>query len=290
MKLERVWKMNKTINVLILLILLGACNNNSDQPARIALASVGDVILYYDEIPRLWQSDIAPQDSAAIIQNYINKWAKKELLFMKAEQNLPAELKDEIEKQLHETRSNLVIYQYQRQMMLEKMDTAISGTEIEQYYALNEKNFHLNSNIVKALFIKVPVETPGVDKIRSWARSGEPKDLQQLESYCYQFAEKYDDFGEDWVTMDKLSVELPQDIINQDEFLKWNKWYETSDSASVYMISIRDFRQRYSLAPFEYVKNDIKSIILNNRRFDFLQSLENGIYNEALKENTFKIL
>jgi hypothetical protein len=282
--------MNRTINLLILVILLISCNNKTVQTKRIALAKIGDVILYYDEIPKLLQPGITQQDSAANIQNYINKWAKKELLFMKAEQNLSAELKNEIEKQLHETRANLVIYQYQRQMMLEKMDTTISEGEIESYYATNEKNFHLNSNIVKALFIKVPVETPGIDKIRLWARSNEQKDLQQLESYCYQFAEKYDDFNEDWVTMDKLSVELPQDIVNQDEFLKWNTWFETKDSSSVYMISIRDYRLRYSLAPFEYVRNDIKSIILNNRRFDFLQSLENGIYNEAIKDNTFKIL
>jgi hypothetical protein len=282
--------MNRTINLLILIILLTSCNNKPDQAKRIALAKVGDVVLYYDEIPKLLQPGITPQDSVAIIQNYVNKWAKKELLYMKAEQNLSAELKSEIEKQLHDTRTNLVIYQYQRQMMLEKMDTTISEVEIESYYATNEKNFHLNSNIVKALFIKVPVETPGIDKIRLWARSNEQKDLQQLESYCYQFAEKYDYFNEDWVTMDKLSVELPQDIVNQDEFLKWNTWFETRDSASVYMISIRDYRLRYSLAPFEYVKNDIKNIILNNRRFNFLQSLENGIYNEAIKDNTFKIL
>jgi hypothetical protein len=143
---------------------------------------------------------------------------------------------------------------------------------------------------VKALFIKLPVETPGIDKVRTWARSSDQKELQQLESYCYQFAEKFDDFDEEWVTMDKLSVELPQDIVNKEEFLRRNTWYETSDSASVYMISIRDYRQRYSLAPFEYVKNDIVSIILNNRRFQFLQNLENGILNEALKANTFKIL
>jgi len=174
-------------------------------------------------------------------------------------------------------------------MMLEKMDTAITDEEIESYYATNEKNFHLNSNIVKALFIKVPLETPGLDKIRLLARSNEQKDLQQLESYCYQFAEKFDDFNEDWVTMDKLSIELPQDIVNQEEFLRKYTWFETRDSSSVYMISIRDYRQRYSLAPFDYVRNDIKSVILNSRRFEFLQSLENGIYNEALKENTFKL-
>lgn len=281
--------MNKITGFLIVLTFLAACNSMADQPKRIQVAKVGDVILYYDELPKLFQHGISPEDSIALIQNYINKWAKKELLFMKAEQNLTLDSKIEIDKQLKETRANLVIYQYQRQMMLEKMDTTITEEEKESYYATNEKNFLLNSNIVKALFIKVPVETPGLDKIRAWARSNDQKDFQQLESYCYQFAEKFDDFNEDWVTMDRLSIELPQDITNQDDFLKRNPWYETSDSSSVYMISIRDYRQRYSLAPFDYVKNDIKSIILNNRRFEFLQSLENGIYNEAIKANTFKI-
>ena len=281
--------MNKLIFILLCILLLWGCKNRSQQPKRIPLAQVGDVALFFDEVPNLWQPGITPQDSTALMQNYINKWAKKELLYLKAKENLSQEIKDEIEKQVKDTRSNLVIYEYQRQMMLEKMDTTITNTEVESYYATNEKNFHLNSNIVKALFIKVPLETPGIDKIRLWTKSGEQKDIQQLETYCYQFAEKYDDFNEDWVTMDKLSVELPQDISNQDEFLKWNKWFETRDSASVYMISIRDFKPRYSLAPFEYVKNDIKSIILNNRRFEFLQSLETGIYNEAIKESTFKI-
>ena len=281
--------MNKIVDILIILILLTACNNKAGQIKRVPVAKVGDFVLYYDEIPKLMQPGISPEDSTALIQNYINKWAKKELLYIKAEQNLTPEFKNEIEKQMEETRTNLVIYQYQRQMMLEKMDTTITDEEIESYYATNEKNFHLNSNIVKALFIKAPLETPGLNKIRLWARSNEQKDLQQLESYCYQFAEKFDDFNENWVTMDKLSVELPQDIVNQEDFLRRYTWFETTDSSSLYMISIRDYRQRFSLAPFDYVRNDIKSIILNSRRFEFLQVLENGIYNEAIKENTFKI-
>ena len=281
--------MNKTVIILILLILLTACKNRTDQIKRVAVARVGDFVLYYDEIPKLLQKGSTPEDSTAFVQNYINKWAKKELIFLKAEQNLSPEFKNEIEKQMEETRTNLVIYKYQRQMMLEKLDTTITDDEIESYYATNEKNFNLNSNIVKALFIKLPVETPGLDKIRLWARSNDQKDMQQLETYCYQFAEKFDDFNEDWVTMDRLSIELPQDIINQEDFLRRYTWFETSDSSSVYMISIKDYRQRYSLAPFDYVRNDIKSIILNSRRFEFLQSLENGIYNEALKENTFKL-
>ena len=71
------------------------------------------------------------------------------------------------------------------------------------------------------------------------ARSNDQNDLQQLESYCYQFAEKFDDFNEEWVPMDRLSVELQQDIENEENFLKRNTFFETSDSASVYL----DFNQ-----------------------------------------------
>jgi len=281
--------MNKTLLILITIIIFTGCSRNKNSTNRIPVAKVGRVVLYYDEMPKLIQNGINEADSMAIIQNYINKWAKRELLFQKAEENLSPEAKNEIASQLEETRVNLVIYQYQRQMILEKMDTVLTETELEDYYNKNEKSFYLSSNIVKALFIKLPVETPDLVNIKVLAHSDNQKDLQQLESYCYQFAEKFDDFNEEWVPMDKLIVELQQNIDNEDNFLKKNTFFETSDSTSVCLVSIRDYRLRSTLAPFEYVKNDIKRIIWNSRRIEFIESLENGIYNEALKGNSFKI-
>ena len=281
--------MNKSIIILFSIFLLVGCRNKHSQSKRIAIAEVGRVVLYYDEMPKLIQRGINEADSVALFQNYINKWAKRQLLLQKAEENLSPALKDEITKQLEETRSNLVIYQYQRQMILEKLDTVLTDAELENYYAANENSFVLTSNIVKALFIKIPLETPDLNKIRTLARSNDHNDLQRLETYCYQFAEKFDDFNEAWVPMDKLSVELPQNIENEEYFLKRNTFFETSDSTSLYLVSIRDYRLRSSLAPFEYVKDDIKRIIWNKRRFEFIQSLENGIYNDALKDNSFKI-
>jgi hypothetical protein len=174
-------------------------------------------------------------------------------------------------------------------MMLQKMDTTITSGELENYYAKNENSFILTSNIAKALFIKLPVETPGLNKIRTLVRSDNQRDLQELESLCFQFAEKFDDFNDEWITMDRLSIELNEEITNQENFLKRTSFYETSDSSSVYLVKINDYRLRGSLSPFEYVRDDIKRMIWNNRRIEFIQALENGIYNEALKENGFKI-
>ncbi len=280
--------MNKVMIISLFILVLTACTGNIKTIERVPVAEVGKVVLYYDELPKLFQNGIN-DDSIAIIQNYINKWAKRELLLQRAEQNLSQEIRNEIDNQIEETRSNLVIYQYQRQMMLEKMDTALTDAELENYYASNEKSFTLNTNIVKALFIKIPSEVPDLNSIRTLVHSNEQSDLQQLESICYQFAEKFDDFNEDWVMMERLSLELPQEIENEENFLRRTTFYETTDSSSVYLISIRDYRLRSTLAPFEYVRDDIKRIIINTRRFEFIQSLENGIYNEALKENSFKI-
>jgi len=281
--------MNKAIIILGGILLLAGCNNTHNQIKRIAVAEVSSTILYYDEMPKLIQRGVNEADSVALINNYINKWTKRQLLLQKAEDNLSPALKDEINKQLAETRSNLIIYQYQQQMILEKLDTVLTDAELENYYTSNENSFVLTSNIVKALFIKLPLETPDINKIRVLARSNDQKDLQKLESICYQFAEKFDDFNEDWIPMNRLTVELRQNIDNEENFLKRNTFLESNDSTSTYLVSIRDYRLRSSLAPFEYVKDDIKRIILNTRRFEFIQSLENGIYNDALKRNSFKI-
>ena len=281
--------MNRIFKFIIMLLTVYACNSGNGQPRRTAIAKAGDRVLFLDEIPMNGVTTDSPADSAAYVQNYINKWAKRELLFQKAADNMSPEQMEEIDYQVAETRRNLVVHEYQSMMMIQKMDTIISREEMERYYERNGEGFMLTSNIVKALFIKLPVETPGMWKFRTLIRSDKQKDIQELESLCYQFAERFDDFNEGWITMDKLSVEMKDEIPNQENFLRWTKFHEARDSASVYLVAINDFRLRGTLAPFEYVMEDIRRLIWNNSRIEFLQELENGIYNEGLKQNSFKI-
>jgi hypothetical protein len=115
--------MNKSIIIIMTVLLLAGCKNRNTQTKRIPVAEVGKVVLYYDEMPKLIQKGVNDSDSAVLFQNYINKWARRQLLLQKAEDNLTLVMKGEIAHQLVETRENLVIYQYQRQMIEEKLDT-----------------------------------------------------------------------------------------------------------------------------------------------------------------------
>ena len=281
--------MNRILILMLIVALAAGCKDTNKSVRRIAVAMAGDAVLYRDQIPALIVPGTTPSDSAALVQDYINKWAREKLMFQKAVENLSPELKEEIDSQLEDTRSDLTIYQYQRQMMLEKMDTIISDTEMENYYLSNSQSFVLGYNIVKALFIKVPFETPNLSRIRSLARSNEQKDLQELETICYQFAERFDDFGEKWVPLDRILYELPYEISNKESFIRRMTPYETTDSIDVYFVKIRDYKLKSTPAPFEYVSEDIKRVIWNSRRLEFIRNLENGIYNNAIEENRFKI-
>ncbi len=287
--LKRNLVMNRYLIILLIILITGGCRDYSKSPKRVPIAKAGDIYLYLDQIPNIVPSGTSASDSISIVQNYINNWAKRELLYQKAEENLAPGLKEDIEQQLIDSRTNLTIYQYEQQMMLERMDTTLTDQDLENYYSSNQESLVLGTNIVKALFIRLPVETPNIDRIRILARSNEQADLQQLETYCYQFADKFDDFDEKWVSLNRISVELPEDILNEEGFLKRTSFFESSDSTYLYLITIRDYRLRSSLAPFEYVKEDIKRIIWNTRRLEFLQTLENGIYNDAIKEDRFTI-
>jgi len=281
--------MKKLLLIPVLVLIITACKDYNGEIKRIPVAKAGDEVLYYDQIPRIVQPGTSIADSTAIIRSYVNNWIKKELVYAKAEDNLTAEHKSEINRQLEETRANLLIYHYHRQMMVQKMDTVVSENEIFSYFTNNEESFMLTTNIVKALYIKIPLEAPNIDKVRQWVKSSDNSDLNQLESYCYQFAVKFDDSDEEWIAFNLLQRELPDYIDNQENFLRRNEFYETTDDNFIYFVHLRDYRLRNSLAPIDYVRSEIKSIILNNRRIEFLEKLESGIYNEAVKAGTFKI-
>ncbi len=76
--------MNKTLIYIINNGLFLQSCRKQQHSKRIPVAEGRKVILYYDEIPEPNQKELNEPDSAAIIQNYINKWAKRRAPFAKS--------------------------------------------------------------------------------------------------------------------------------------------------------------------------------------------------------------
>jgi len=276
--------------ILLMAFIAVACNRKPAETERTPVAMAGNRVLYLDELPKnLVVAGMNKADSLSATQSYIRRWARKELLALKAEQNLTPEYQEEVNRQMDEMRNNLLIYQYQQQMIIQKMDTAVSDSEIEDYYLRNINTFTLTVNLVKALYIKLPADAPDIGKVRQLYRSSAPEDMKTLANYCSQYTLRYDDFDDQWLPFTQLLMEVPLESDNQEEWLKRNHAVELKDDRFVYFIVIREYQLRNNVAPFEYIRGQVRTIILNNRRNDFLQKLEDGIYNEAIRDNNLKI-
>lgn len=276
---------------IIIIILIGvSCSETSLLNKNRALAKVGSKVLMKRELPNLYKEGISAEDSIALANKFIDNWIRKELLYKKAQENLSRSQQNEINYRMEESKASLSIYYYEQGLIRQKMNAAISEKEINDYYEAYPNALKLKDNIVKALFIQIPASSPNIKDVKKWYKSDDDNDLNELESYCYQYAKKFDDFNEEWVSFNFLLKRFPKVITsNPERFLRYNKGIEAKDSSYYYFASIREYKLKSSVSPIEYVENQIKSIIFNQRKIKFINELENSLYNEAKTNNEFEI-
>jgi len=286
---KNIYSILKALVVVILLMTTTiGCDKFEARNTEKPLARVGEVYLYPSDVKDIFPAIIGQNDSLLLLNNFIDKWIKKELLLQKSELNLTEEQKD-VTSQLDEYRSSLLIFKYEQSLILQKLDTVITEAEIEEYYNQNPSNFILDKNLVKALFIKLPRNAPNVEQFRRLYSSEKEEDVQQLEGYCYQYATKFDFFDDTWINFTRIQSELPQTIWSPEKSLKWYRRIEQKDSVYNYFVYIRENRVEGETAPIDYVSDNIKSIILNKRKVRFVTDMENDIYNDAMSKGEFSI-
>ncbi len=194
--------------------------------------------------------DIVPfgsstKDSLELIKKYIDNWVHETLVIQKAESNL-SEDKKNVEKQLQDYRNSLITFAYEKELVNQKLDTVVTQNEIEEYYNNNKANFELRDNIIKVIYIKVNKTAPEMKKVKNWYKSDEPKDKEQLASYCHQFAANFYLDDNSWLFFDDLLKEIPIQTYNKELFLQNNRLVEVSYSLYNYLCkywSIQDQKQ-----------------------------------------------
>jgi len=264
------------------------CSDFKRKSGEKPVARAFDKYLYPNDINDIMPANISASDSVIAARDYIEKWINKQLLLNKAEINLTEE-EQNVDKQIENYKTSLLIYKYEQSLIEQKLDTFISFQEIEEYYNENSSNFMLNDNLVKALFLQVPRTSPEIWKIRRWYRSANEEDIKKLENYCYQYATKYDFFDDSWVYFSEIGKSLPIKIDNPEQYLKYRKFIEIKDSTYYYFVNIKDRRLIGTVSPLEIVSKNIRNIILNKRKIRLIKELEANIYNDALNRNNFII-
>ena len=262
-----------------------SCSNNRKND--ILVAKIGDKRLYVSDLNGFFPRDCSIEDSLRLSKLYIDNWIKTQLLLQKAELNLPPEDLD-ISEEMETYRASLLIHKYKNLMLLEKLDTAVRLSEINRYYEDNIANFSAEEYCVRAIFIKLPLESPELWNVRRWYTSTREADVQKLTDYCRKYAVEFDLYDDKWLLWANIEVTLPNQEAASRQMKQWDR-VEQYDEKYIYFVHIREKRAPGEPAPLDFVKDRVKSIIINKRKLKFINELEQNIYSEGLEKKRFEI-
>lgn len=273
--------------IFILSLFIGmGCTGNKNNKAQKPLATVFGKSLYPSDIQEILGKGVSPRDSAVIVRNHVDNWAKEQLIMSIAEQNIPKDI--DIDKLVESYRKSLIRHSYEQALIAQRLDSAVQLGEIQRYYEQSKDQYQLDKNVIRCQFVKIPTTAPNQKMLKKWWLQKEKLDYQRLVDYCRKYADKFILNDSTWVNTIDLITEFPKGTLSEDA-LKSNVVKTIEQPDYLYFLKVKERISKDNTAPLSYVRSKIKTIILRKRKLELLENLTEELYERELNKNNVKI-
>ena len=250
------------------------------------LARVYDRNLYFSELDGVVPEGTAPADSALLVSAHVQRWLREQLMMYEAERNIPKDL--DIDQLVRSYRASLVRFNFEENLIAEKLDSTVTEAELRTYYDNNKDQFQLESTILKFLLVKISLQAPQNEINKLW-NSRNPSDLSKINTYAKQWASLTLLDTEKWYTLEEVALLLPKGTLTS-ENAGSRKDGTLSDGDFRYYYRIIEAVQGKTVAPFDYVKDQAQKIILHKRKQELLERWKEDLYQKEMRRENIKIL
>ncbi len=265
--------------MLLLAALLVACGPSGDEE-DVVLAKAFDRQLRWSELRQVIPIGLPPADSAAMAEAYIDNWLRQQVELHHAEQNLEPARK-EFESELRDYRNSLLLYAFEEELVLQRLDTVIPESEIEAYYQAHAEDFDLADDMVRARWFAIPADDrKALKRHQDRFLSGKPEDMREVEIALVQRGIAIQDRSGQWLTMGEMRNEVPLESLAR--LGQGTARTVTVVGDDAWFIDIVELRPRHAPAPVELVRQDIRTILLNQRKIDLIARMRQDLYDQAL--------
>ena len=270
----------------IVVLLLSSCSNFETND-KVLLARLGDSYLYEHQVKSMINSNLSVVDSSIFIQQYINNWAKEELLLKKAALNINQD-QLEIDKRLESYRRSLLIHAYEQKLIEQSLDTIVLKDQLQLYYRQHVDDYLLADKIIKVIFVKTSIIAPKLDSLKSWLFDNDTLYIDAIETYCHQYAKRFYYNPNEWLIWSDFQQIFSNELDISSLSMK-NNTMILKDTLDIYFIRLINLRDQGEIAPLEYVKEEIKSILLNQRKLKTVEVIKTKLFEDAKQSNQFEI-
>lgn len=269
-------------------LIIAGCTDVIEHRGKTPLVQIGKKFLYQEDLFPAIPSGVSAEDSTEIAGKLIRNWVDDVLLLDKAEGNIPDN--DRIDKLVASYRNNLIVHTYLEQIINQEVGESISDSEVEEYYNKNKNGFLADKPYVKGLYLKVPLNANGISKVRKWYKQNSDVALDNIEKYSLKNAVDYMYFYDTWKSLDELLMKCPLSKDSEKEALLKDRSVEVKDTAFCYFIYLDKVVNKGEILPLEYASGEIKEMLINTKRVDFISRMKDDLYNNAIDNNEIKYL
>ncbi len=267
--------------------LLGACGRgNSTSPLNeVPLAKVGDTELYPSEVSGIG-TGMNEKDSLYQLQLHIEQWVRDQLMLDVAKRNVDAS--DRIERMVRDYESTLLMNAYEEALIKQRLNSEVTPQEIATYYSQNKEQYQAGMSWVRCHFVKVRRSVPEINQLKQWFKSDKGVDFERVKLFCAKNKTVHILNEDLWIEYDKIVQALPENSI-QNRHREKQSILDKSDDQYQYLLEIFEYRDKEDAAPLVQVQDEIRRILLHQRRNKILQTLRKEVYEKAKKEGGFEI-
>lgn len=281
----------KNFLLLLLLLSLASCSffKKKTEVGKDAIARVNEEYLCASDIQSLTKG-LKGKDSSDVLKNYAESWVRKKMLLQKAIENIPEEDLG-ITKKVEDYRETLLLYEYEKALINQKLDTTVKPQELNEAYEKLKNDFRLEKEVYLLFFIKLTKDAADLEQARKWViKPKDEEDLRKLEGYCKEFATSYVMDKGMWYEAENVLKNFPvsegdiSSLVSSKNFRE----YKTDDGS--WFIKIADVIKKDEPAPVEFIRDEIVKDIIEKRRLKLVENVYNKIYQNGMQSKSCEVL
>lgn len=253
------------------------------------IARVNDEYLYISDVQSLTKG-LKGKDSIDVLKSYAENWVRRKLLLKKAIENISAD-DVSISKKIEDYREELTLYEYEKALINQKLDTVVKGEELNTWYEKMKTDFPLEDDVCLLFFVKIKKDAPGLADARKWIlKPKDEEDQRKLEGYCKEFAESYVLDKGMWYTNENILKNFPLSDYDINALAAAKEFREFKTEDASWFMRVADVMKKDSPSPLEFVRVQIVKAMIEKRRLQLVERVYNKIEQDGIKSKSFEIL
>lgn len=258
----------------------------SDKSVQIEnplIAKVHAYELRQSDVDMVLSQNMSPADSNSVANAFIENWIRNQLWNHEAEKQVQDDYR--ISQLVDSYRTSLLAIEYESQVLKEKLDSSITQQAYAETYEQYKTQFVLDEQLLQGWFAKIPKSANNQTAFyREWKQS----DVEAVRSYCESQSGDCLLSDHRWRDRSDILKIIPKRFINSDQIKKLSN-YKKSDNQFNYYLKYSAYVDKNEVAPLEYIKDELKRVILHARKEKIIADLTEEMYEDKIQSNHIQV-